>query len=90
MYFNRKLLIFNVDTTFRKMFYSCFIESVLLLTPVKVCSKIAGTQLSSLNDLYKVRSLRRARSIMAEQPIPCTLSFPCCHQGTDTSCHFAK
>ena len=29
MYFYRKLRSFNVDTTFMKMFYSCFIESVL-------------------------------------------------------------
>ncbi|KAI5086940.1 gastrula zinc finger protein XlCGF28.1-like, partial [Silurus meridionalis] len=32
MYFLRKLYGFNVDSTFMKMFYSCFIESVITFT----------------------------------------------------------
>ena len=93
MYFYRKLRSFNVDTTFMKMFYSCFIESVLtfcfvcwhgalsvkqknrLQAIIKVCSKIAGTQLSNLNDLYKVRSLRKAHSIMADSTHPLYSEF---------------
>ncbi|CAL8259624.1 unnamed protein product [Arctogadus glacialis] len=35
-----------------------------------VCSKVAGTQMSNLSDLYKFRSLRKDRSIMAEATHP--------------------
>lgn len=34
-YFYRKLCSFNVDKTFRKMFYCCFIESALTFTLVR-------------------------------------------------------
>lgn len=84
MYFYRKLQGLNHNSTFMKMFYSCFIESVLIFyfvswygllslknkdRPqgiVKVCSKIEGTTLKYLPLLYKVRSLRKAQSILAD------------------------
>lgn len=93
MHFYRKLRSFNVDTTFMRMFYSCFIESVLTFSficwhgslsvkqknrlqgIVKVCSKIAGTSLNDLHDLYKVRSLKKARSIVADPSHPLWCDF---------------
>lgn len=88
MHFLHKLRSFNVNTVFMKMFYSCFIESVLtfsficwhrslsikqknrMLGIVKVCSKIVGTPLDDLHDLYKVRSLKKARAILADPSHP--------------------
>lgn len=37
---------------------------------VKVCSKIVGTLLNDLYDLYKVRSLKKARAILADHSHP--------------------
>ena len=93
MFFYRKLRNFNVDKTFMKMFYSCFIESVLtfsfvswygsttlknkkrLQQVVKVCSKIANITLNELNSLYKLRSLKKAKSILADPSHPLTSEF---------------
>ena len=93
MYFYRKLRNFNVDRTFMKMFYSCFIESVLTFSfvswygsitlknknrlqhIVKVCSKIAHTTLNELHSLYKIRALKKARSILANPSHPLITEF---------------
>ena len=37
---------------------------------VKACGKIAGMNLNDLNDLYKVRTLKKARSILADPSHP--------------------
>ncbi|MED6250626.1 hypothetical protein ATANTOWER_001180 [Ataeniobius toweri] len=66
-------------------FYSCFIESLLslsvgfiltcnnrnkLLGIVRVCSKTADTFLSDLTDLYKERSVEKAKLILADPAQP--------------------
>lgn len=87
MYFYQKLRGFNVDSTFMKMFYSCFYwvcsfnficwfgflnvkNRTKLLGIVKLCRKIAGTALSNLTDLQKVRSAKKARLILADSDHP--------------------
>ncbi len=93
MYFHRKLQGFNVASTFMKMFYSCFIESVLTFSficwygllslknknrlqgIVRVCSKIAGINLNDLTDVYKLRTLSKARSVLTDQSHPLVDEF---------------
>lgn len=73
MYFYRKLQSFNVDSTFMKMFYSCFIESVLTfsficwygLLTIKNKSRLRGivrvcSKIAglNLNDLTELHILR--------------------------------
>ncbi len=71
MYFLRKLLTFHVDVSFMKMFYTCFIESIVsfsvicwygnlnvksrgkLNSIVKICSKIVGTDLRTIAQIYE-------------------------------------
>ena len=93
--FFHKLRNFNVNNYFMKMFYSCFIESVLTFSficwhgslsikqqnrvndIVKVCSKIAGTALNGLSQVYRDRCVRKAKAIIAHpsHPIPVQLVF---------------
>jgi len=37
---------------------------------VKACNKIVGTPLNDLHDLYKVRSLKKVRAILADPSHP--------------------
>lgn len=93
MHFYRKLRNFNVDHSFMKMFYSCFIESILTFSficwhgslsitqqnrvndVVKVCSKIAGTALNDLSEVYKVRCVKKAKAVIADPSHPLWQEF---------------
>ena len=56
MYFYRKLRNFNLDTTFMKMFYSCFIESILTFSFICWHGSLLEKGKNRLNDVVKVCS----------------------------------
>ena len=93
MYFYRKLQRSNVDNTFVKMFYSCFIESVIIVSFVswygllnlKNRNRLQGivivsvqhncTTLYDLPYLHKVRTLKKAQSILVDPSHPLSKQF---------------
>ena len=92
-----KLCHFNVSCTNLRMFYSCFIESVLTFTLtswngllnqknknrlqriVRVCCKVECTTSNDRSQLYKLRVLSRAHSILADSPS--WVDAKCLHVG---------
>ena len=84
LYFLKKLVLFDVNLSMLKMFYSAFVESVLtfgltcwfgnateaqkktLRKTVTVASKLLGFKLTSLEDIYRSRSLTKAEKIIAD------------------------
>ena len=53
MYFYRKLHSFNVDSTFMKMFYSCFIESLLTFSFIYWYGSLSLENKNSLQGIVK-------------------------------------
>ena len=54
MYFLRKLRNFNLDTVFMKMFYSCFIESILTFSFICWYGSLLEKQKNRLTAVVKV------------------------------------
>ena len=88
MYFLRKLRSFNVDTVFMKMFYSCFIESVLTFTFICWHGSLSIKEKNRMQGIVKVCSksagtpldgvhdLHKARSLKKARAILADSSHP--------------
>lgn len=93
MHFLRKLRLFNMDVSFMKMFYTCFIEAVLsfsivcwygnlnvknrrkLTSIVTMCSKIVGTDLRTISQIYECRTIRKGQVVLSDATHPLGAEF---------------
>lgn len=82
MNFNRNFWSFNVDTTFRKMFYSCFIKSVLTFSFISWHGWLSIECENRLLGIVKVCSAIGGISLswLIQASVPCGVNLCCYHQ----------